>query len=75
MTGTADSVQTDEEARRGEDAPLDEAEVIEQGIPPEMIGKTTDIVSRDWVGSGHSGPDDEFLEEADGETDEEPAAS
>jgi hypothetical protein len=73
MNGMADRVLTGEEpelaegAEHGEHVPGDEADVIAQGIPPEAVGKTTDIVSRDWVGSGHSGPDDETLAELDDE--------
>jgi len=79
MNGMADRVLTGQETepedtRQGEHVPGDEADVIAQGIPAEDVGNTTDIVSRDWVGSGHSGPDDEFLEE-DGEPRSEHADS
>jgi hypothetical protein len=81
MNGMADRVLTgqetegDEEAEHGEHVPGDEADVIAQGIPPEFVGKTTDIVSRDWVGSGNPGPDDETLEEPDDEPVVDPAGS
>ena len=68
MNATPESARTDEEAEHTENLPRNEKANVEQGIPTEVVGTTTDIPSRDWVGSGHEGPDDESLEEPDDES-------
>lgn len=68
MNATPESARTDEDAEHGENRPKNEKDNVEQGIPTEVVGTTTDIPSRDWVGSGHSGPDEESLEVPDDES-------
>ena len=67
-SATSDDTRADEETGHEENLPRNEKATVEQGIPTEVVGNTTDIPSRDWVGSGHSGPDDESLEDPDDES-------
>jgi hypothetical protein len=42
------------------DRPGDESKTSNvPAIPPELVGNTTDIVSRDWTGSGEGATEDE----------------
>lgn len=61
MTGRTDETpRADERAEPEPDRPADEPETSPvPAIPPEIVGKTTDIVSRDWTGLGEGAAEDQ----------------
>jgi hypothetical protein len=67
MTKIAEKAWTGDDAGHADDPRHDETDTGLPEIPPEIVGTTNDIVARDWVGAGHTIP-----EEPDGESDDEP---
>ena len=65
----ADEARTDDDIESGYDRPGDESKTSTvPAIPPELVGNTTDIVSRDWTGLGEGATEDEQSAAAQGVT-------
>jgi hypothetical protein len=75
MNDTTPQTQTSEDTEHTDERPAAEAEMVEPGIPPEIVGNTTDLVSKDWTGSGHSGPDDQWIDDREEEHEKDEQAA
>ena len=69
MIEITEKTRTDDDAVPAEHPRHDETDTGLPEIPPEIVGTTNDIVARDWVGAGHTIP-----EEPDGEPGDEPGS-
>ena len=58
MSERTDDIRTDNDVELGENQPSEATDV--PGIPTELVGNTTDIVSRDWTGVDSDTADPEF---------------
>jgi hypothetical protein len=65
-TDHADNARTADQTENPEHLVREETAAVFVAFPPQAVGTTHDIVAKDWVGAGHSVPD-ELTEDQDDE--------